>query len=311
MIRAGLIGLGNMGKGMGKNIVRSPVVEGLYVSEISDANVSAFLTESANNKHKVHNCTNKLSQMTDNCSIIGLSLPSEQATIQVLFGNDGIVSHSKRRPNNKEQMIVFDHGTFSRDFILDNHKRAKEAGIMYIDAPVSGGPGGADAGTLTIMAGGDKATISRCEPLWKLYSKNIFHFGDVGTGMAAKLINQALVGVHAQAACEVLFLAEEMGINNTETLREMLGTAWGQSKILDLTMMDYIKGQKEGWQSLDNSAAPLRNLYKDFKCVLQNQTKQDKFPLIESTSSFIADACDEKKRGLQNSAFVALIKRLR
>jgi 3-hydroxyisobutyrate dehydrogenase-like beta-hydroxyacid dehydrogenase len=306
-LRAGLVGLGNMGKGMAKNIAKCPSVAGLYVSEVNEANVKQFFSEvDAVSAAKVTVCRS-LATMTQDCQLIGLSLPSEQSTVLVLFGKDGIIEAKKK---SLQPLIVFDHGTFSREFVLDNHQRAKSAGVLYIDAPVSGGPGGADAGTLTIMAGGDTSTITECEKLWRTYSSNVFHFGDIGCGMAAKLINQALVGVHAQAACEALYLAEEMNITNIEALREMLNTAWGQSKILDLTMTDYIRAQQEGWQTVDNSKAPLRNLEKDFKCIIGKRQldSQGKFPLIEATDSFIADA---QKRGLQNSAFVALIKRLR
>jgi hypothetical protein len=65
-------------------------------------------------------------------------------------------------------------------------------------APVSGGPGGALAGTLTIMIGGDEKTVKMITPFLECFGNNILHFGPIGSGMSAKLVNQALVGMHVQ-----------------------------------------------------------------------------------------------------------------
>jgi hypothetical protein len=70
---------------------------------------------------------------------------------------------------------------------------------IYIHiAPVSGGPGGALAGTLTIMIGGDEKTVKMITPFLECFGNNILHFGPIGSGMSAKLVNQALVGMHVQ-----------------------------------------------------------------------------------------------------------------
>ena len=83
---------------------------------------------------------------------------------------------------------------------------------MYIDAPVSGGPKGAADGTLTVMMGGPDLVCEAVRPVLHTYASKILHFGPVGSGMAAKLVNQALVAMHAQAACEALHLAEKVGL---------------------------------------------------------------------------------------------------
>ena len=86
---------------------------------------------------------------------------------------------------------------------------------MYIDAPVSGGPKGADDGTLTVMMGGPEPICEYLRPVLHSYASKILHFGPVGSGMAAKLVNQALVAMHAQAACEALYLADKVPMHNT------------------------------------------------------------------------------------------------
>ena len=184
-----------------------------------------------------------------------------------------------------------------------------------MDAPVSGGPGGAAAGTLTIMIGGNAEIVTNCKPLLSLYAHNVFHFGETGTGMAAKLINQALVGVHAQAACEALLMAERFNIKGTNILLEMLQTSWGQSKLLELTFADYIKAEKSTWEIVQNSGAPLRNLEKDFSCISKDVNAIDiknqlstQLPLTERTHASIGAAC---QKGLANDAFVSLLQILR
>ena len=225
-----------------------------------------------------------------------------------MFGSNGITSINMSNDNNKNK-IVLDHGTFSRSFVLKNHHRAKENGIMYIDAPVSGGPQGAALGTLTIMLGGDDDTISIITPILKLYSKKIVHFGAIGNGMGAKLINQALVSIHAQAASEAIVLAETMGLGlETPKLLDMLKDSWGQSKILELAFQDYINAQKNGWDTLDSSPAPLRNLVKDMACVQKEFISNDDknlCPTINAATNAIHKACTSS--GLENSAFVSLV----
>jgi len=223
--------------------------------------------------------------------------------------NSNSNSSSSSSSSSNKGKIVLDHGTFSRSFVLKNHHRANESGIIYIDAPVSGGPQGAALGTLTIMLGGDDDTISIITPILQLYSKKIVHFGAIGNGMGAKLINQALVSIHAQAASEAIVLAETMGLGlQTPKLLDMLKDSWGQSKILELALQDYINAQKNGWHTLDSSPAPLRNLVKDMACVQKEFiTDDDKklCPTINAATNAIHKACTSS--GLENSAFVSLV----
>jgi len=99
--------------------------------------------------------------------------------------------------------------------VVRHDKQAKQHGIIYIDAPVSGGPKGAEDGTLTIMMGGPEQACDVVRPVLDLYASKILHFGSVGSGMAAKLVNQSLVAMHAQAACEALYLADKVDVSLT------------------------------------------------------------------------------------------------
>lgn len=160
------------------------------------------------------------------------------------------------------------------------------------------------------MAGGDPELVNSCIPILQLFSSKIFHFGPVGAGMAAKLVNQALVGIHAQAASEALTLAKQFGIKDTQLLADMLKNSWGQSKVAELVLDDAIKVAREGAHILRNTAAPLRNLQKDFACIQQDLKPAHtldghmKLPLTEHTAWAINEACES---GLKDSAFISLM----
>eukprot|EP01035_Chromulina_nebulosa_P021069 gene21069-27299_t len=186
-----------------------------------------FMDAPANTKDKIKICSSpsEVAQLVD---IIALSLPSEEITSNVLFGDNSI---SKGFQISKQQHgLVIDHGTFSTQFVKDCYSKSHANGFSYIDAPVSGGPDGAARGSLSIMIGGSNDDINKAKPILESYSNNIFHFGPVGSGMAAKLVNQALVSMHAAAASEAIYLSKRFGLNDTKLVAEMLRESWGQSR---------------------------------------------------------------------------------
>ena len=111
-------------------------------------------------------------------------------------------------------------------------KKCKEHGIAYLDAPVSGGPGGARDGTLAIMAGGDKAAFERCEKVFAAMGRATL-VGPAGAGQLAKLANQIIVGCTIVAVSEALLLAERGGAN-PDAVREALKGGFADSKILQV-----------------------------------------------------------------------------
>jgi 3-hydroxyisobutyrate dehydrogenase len=86
-------------------------------------------------------------------------------------------------------------------------------GLLLLDAPITGGPGGALAGTLSILVGGSEPALDRCRPALEAMSREILHLGGVGTGQLAKLANNAVLAVTVQAVHEALRLAEGVGLD--------------------------------------------------------------------------------------------------
>ena len=134
-----------------------------------------------------------------------LNLPTNEAVEEAVFGARGVASAVKS--------LVVDFSTIK----VDNGKRfaaeLKKTGCNWVDAPVSGGPPAAANGSLTVMAGGDKADIERLAPLWKDVAARFTHMGPVGAGLAAKMINQLIVGCGNAVMAEACLLAEAAGID--------------------------------------------------------------------------------------------------
>eukprot|EP01038_Epipyxis_sp_PR26KG_P007130 gene7130-9729_t len=341
MKSVGLIGVGHMGVGMAINILRKGQTIGINKLMVHDINVnntialrSKLVAHPSNVILEVLPIDESLSTMAASCDLIALSLPNQASCEQVLFGSHGLFStpnesNADIKSNSCSKVLrVLDHSTLTPTFakmcqtkILQlnkqnrNHKQA-----IYLDCPVSGGPQGAENGTLTTMVGGDAHDVTDIEPFLKLYSTNVKHFGPVGTGMSAKLINQMLVGVHIQAAVEALYMAEKLGItdNNILILKDMLSTSWGHSRMQDLIFSDYIKANENNSKNWDiiinNTAAPLRNIEKDFSYIskeLQGSTGGiNVLPTANAASNSIETACSEKYN-YNNSAFLSLIHLLR
>tara|TARA_R110001606_G_scaffold381211_1_gene542225 strand:+ start:7295 stop:7939 length:645 start_codon:yes stop_codon:yes gene_type:complete len=106
-------------------------------------------------------------------------------------------------------------------------RQAGAAGFAMVDAPVSGGTAGAEAGTLTFMCGGPDAAFTRAKPLLEKMGKNIFHAGGSGNGQAAKIANNMLLGISMIATSEAFNLAEKLGLD-AQTFFDISSTASGQ-----------------------------------------------------------------------------------
>jgi len=133
-----------------------------------------------------------------------LNLPTNEAVEEAVFGARGVASAIK-----PPQLIV----DFSTIKVENGKKFASLVKANWIDAPVSGGPPAAANGSLTVMAGGDKADIERLAPLWKDVAARFTHMGPVGAGLAAKMINQLIVGCGNAVMAEACMLAEAAGID--------------------------------------------------------------------------------------------------
>ena len=145
--------------------------------------------------------------------------------------------------------------------------RAAAAGIRLVDAPVSGGVQGADAGTLTIMAGGETEDVEAAWPIFETLGENTFHVGESGAGQTAKLCLQVLVGAEIVSICEAFAVGAEAGLD-PDTLYDVLTASIGSSGILEA----------KGHRVVEEDYEPAANIdlqHKDMQLVMDAAERYD------------------------------------
>jgi 3-hydroxyisobutyrate dehydrogenase len=124
--------------------------------------------------------------------------------------------------------LVVDCSTIDVESAKHAHEAGAAAGVLTLDAPVSGGVGGASAGTLTFMCGGSPEAFARAKPILEAMGKRIVHCGGAGAGQAAKICNNMILGATMIATCEAFALAEKLGLS-AQALFDVASTSSGQS----------------------------------------------------------------------------------
>lgn len=237
----GFIGLGNMGQGMADNLLKKGA--DLTVFTRTRAKVDAMVGKGAKGAESVADITGK-------ADVVLACLPDVKTSRDLFLGDDGIIAHAKAG------QVIVDHSTVDIQTSRDCYEAAKKKGVMFLDAPISGGPLGAANGTLAIMAGGEKEGFDKALPHFQLMGANVRHMGPSGAGTAMKLINQLLVGVNTVAAAEAFALANAAKVD-IQAAADLLKVSWGGS-----TMVERSAPITKARQFPD-SGAPVRNLDKD------------------------------------------------
>ncbi len=177
-------------------------------------------------------------------NVVITSLPSPAVLEQVVLGENGVLAGAE------EDMILITTDTVLPETIHKISVEAKKKGVSVLDAPVSGGPHGARAATLTIMAGGDKQIFERCVPIFKVIGKNAHHVGPSGAGCVAKLINNLCSLANTAAVCEGFVLGVKAGID-PKVLYEVISTGTGRSYAVEHKIPNQIaKGNFEAGFSI-------------------------------------------------------------
>lgn len=149
----------------------------------------------------------------------------------VYFGDEGIIAHARRG------QTFIDMTTSSPELAQRIAEAAKARGAQALDAPVSGGPVGAERGTLSVMVGGDEAALAAVAPVLEPLASTVVHQGAAGSGQLAKLLNQLLVAAVTAATGEVYRLASTQALDSDALRRSMLAGAAGSP------LVDFIWGR--------------------------------------------------------------------
>ena len=199
MARIGFIGLGNMGLPMALNLIKAGhQVEGV------DLNPGAI------EKLKAAGGSNaELAKVAAaRCDVVITMLPAGKHVREVYLGAGGIVE------NANPGTLLIDCSTIDVETARDVAAAAEARGLLMLDAPVSGGVGGAAGGTLTFMVGGSTQAFTRAQSILDKMGKTIVHAGGAGTGQAAKICNNMILGISMIAVSEAFVLAEKLGLDH-------------------------------------------------------------------------------------------------
>ena len=210
MTTIAFIGLGNMGGPMAANLVRAghTVLGCDLVAALRDEAAQAGVTPAADARAAVLGA-----------DIVVTMLPAGKHVVAV-WGDS--------LPAAKKGALFIDSSTIDVESSRRAHALAAAQGVMSVDAPVSGGTGGAKAGTLTFMCGGDAAAFAVAKPVLEKMGKKIVHCGGAGAGQAAKICNNMILGVTMIATAEAFVLAEKLGLSH-QALFDVASTSSGQS----------------------------------------------------------------------------------
>jgi len=198
MARFGFLGLGNMGMPMARNLAKAGNdIAGFDVVEAARKAAAAegFAVAEA--------ATGVLAGV----DAVVTMLPAGEHVRAVYLGSDGLLAQAQKGT------LFIDCSTIDVATSRDVHAAATEAGHAMVDAPVSGGVAGAEAGTLTFMVGGSPAAFKKAKPLLDIMGRNIVHAGGPGNGQAAKICNNMILGISMIAVSEAFALGQKLGLD--------------------------------------------------------------------------------------------------
>ncbi|MFQ5874077.1 MAG: NAD(P)-dependent oxidoreductase [Dehalococcoidia bacterium] len=251
--RIGWIGLGNIGLPMAKQLVKHGYEVTICghtrrqpVEEMKSMGASEVKTPK---------------EVAEAADVVFSMVRDVPQTSEVLFGEQGLWEGLRAGH------ILVLSSTLLPDFCGQVEQEGKKSGVIVLDAPVSGGPWGAEAGTLTFFVGGEEEAYHKCRPIMDVMGGNVFYLGKSGTGQAAKLANNLMLWAHTLAAGEAIDLAKKAGLGPDrllDTVKVSTGNSW----------------VAQNWKSYMELMAPRETgvmdlLYKDIDTALEYASTQN------------------------------------
>jgi 3-hydroxyisobutyrate dehydrogenase-like beta-hydroxyacid dehydrogenase len=279
-MQVGFIGLGKMGRPMTQRLLAAGHT--VHVFNRSRAAIDALSAEGAS-------ATDSAAQVAQRADIVMSALPTPDS-VQTVFTEVAAVARSGQ--------IYIDHSTVSPGLNRWCHEQLKAHGADFLDAPVSGGPAGAQAGTLTVMAGGEQTVFDTALPVLQAFGKNIRLCGPVGAGQVVKLINQLLVGIHTSAIAEAAVFGARFGAD-PQVVLDLIGTSFGGSTMMTRNLPRFM--------SRDFSAAtPVNLILKDLG-LIHDEARAGGVPLLLGA---LAEQrfSEARARGMGDEDMAALVK---
>ena len=206
------IGVGNMGGPMARNLVKAG--HAVRAFDMSAAVLKPVIDPGATGASSARDAVN-------GAEIVVTMLPAGQHVRSVYLEDGGVLSSAKKGS------LLIDSSTIDIDSARAVHAAAEKAGFAFLDAPVSGGVGGAEAGTLTFMCGGSEEAFARAKPVLEKMGKKVVLAGGAGAGQSAKICNNMLLAISMIGTCEAFVLGEKLGLD-PQKLFDIASTSSGQ-----------------------------------------------------------------------------------
>lgn len=221
----GYVGLGAMGGALARRLMLS---HKLRVYDLVPERVAEF---AENGAIPAQDCAS-LARESD---VVMLCLPRSADVRQAIFGSGGLLEGIT------PGMILIDQTTGDPDETRRMAAELSEHGVTLLDAPVSGGPAGADAGTIAIMVGGDSRAFERIRPSLESISPNVMHCGEIGNGHVVKLVNNTIAAANRIAMLEAVAMGRKYGLS-LETLNDVINKSSGRSGATERGLPAMIEG---------------------------------------------------------------------
>ena len=212
MTTIAFIGVGNMGGPMARNLLKSQ--DQVRAFDLSPAALKPVIDAGATP------AATALEAVKD-AEVVVTMLPAGTHVRSVYLAEQSILTAARK------DALLIDCSTIDIDSARAVHVAAEKAGFDFLDAPVSGGVGGAEAGTLAFMCGGSDAAFARAKPVLEKMGKCIVHAGGPGAGQAAKICNNMLLAISMIGTCEAFALGEKLGLEH-QKLFDIMSAASGQ-----------------------------------------------------------------------------------
>jgi putative dehydrogenase len=255
-LAAGVIGLGSMGMGMAQSMVKRGIkVAGFDINSAAVAKlVEAGGSGAAN-----------LADVAKNADVLLVVVVNAAQTDTVLFGEKGAAAAMRRGS------VIISSTTMAPDDARRLAAKAEALGLLYLDAPISGGAAKAAIGQLTVMASGTKETFKRARPVLDAIAATVYELGDAaGIGASFKMVNQLLAGVHIAAACEAVTFAKKLGLD-LPTVYKVITASAGNSWMFENRVPHILDG--------DYAPRSAVEIFTKDLGIVSDMGRREKFPL--------------------------------